>query len=172
MNSAAICNTPNCDVREQQNDNPSPLMVELQQPAADSLADSNWEILEEIPVNEIVYETPATFQDERRVRFKRLPLQSTNWRRDLMQRPLHTRLLLPSLDTRNARSTQAAIEMQQICCSYFSTSIASVWTVETRCFLSSSNTGKNQTCLIFCPCCPSFWQFYCRLCGRFGHRYC
>jgi hypothetical protein len=41
--------------------------------------------------------------------------------------------------------------MQQICCSYFSTSIASVWTVMTRCFLSSSNTGKNQTCLIFCP---------------------
>lgn len=104
MNSAAICNTPNCDVREQQNDNPSPLMVELQQPAADSLADSNWEILEEIPVNEIVYETPATFQDERRVRFKRLPLQSTNWRRDLMQRPLHTRLLLPSLDTRRKRN--------------------------------------------------------------------
>jgi hypothetical protein len=22
--------------------------------------------------------------------------------------------------------------------------------------------AKNQTRLIFCPCCPSFWQIYCR----------
>lgn len=107
MDSAAICNTPNCDVREQQNDNPmetSPLIVELQQPAADSLADSNREVPEEIPENDFVYETPAIYQDKRRVRFKRLPLLRTNWRRDLMQRPLHTRLLLPSLDTRWKRN--------------------------------------------------------------------
>lgn len=56
-----------------------------------------------------------------------------------------------SYDTLNAGFTQAAIEMHQICCSYFPTSIACVWTVETRCFLTSSNTGKNQTHEVFCP---------------------
>jgi hypothetical protein len=46
--------------------------------------------------------------------------------------------------------------MQQICCSYFSTSIASVWTVETRCFLSSSNTGKKSNMFDFLPVLPEF----------------
>jgi hypothetical protein len=39
--------------------------------------------------------------------------------------------------------------MQQICCSYFSTSITSMWTVEARCFLSSSNTGKKSNMFDF-----------------------
>jgi hypothetical protein len=41
--------------------------------------------------------------------------------------------------------------MQQSSCSFFSTSIASVWTVETRCFLSSSNTGKKINMFGFLP---------------------
>jgi hypothetical protein len=46
--------------------------------------------------------------------------------------------------------------MQQICCcSYFSTSIASVWTVETRCFLSSSNTGRKSNMFVL-PVLPEF----------------
>jgi hypothetical protein len=46
--------------------------------------------------------------------------------------------------------------MQQNYCSCFSTSIACVWTVKTRCFLSSSNTGKKSNMFGFLPVLPEF----------------